>query len=591
LPGAGRQFHGTFVASIAAGATNNGVGVAGGCWNCKIMPVKVMNDITGVGKSSDINEGLHYAVDHGAKVINMSMGYWRESLTEVFDSTMQEGIDYALAHNVVVVAAAGNINSGDPTYAKNVNFPGAYDPVIAVGSTDKYDNLSSTSAYGQGLDVVAPGINVYAANGGYRCTSQTGCSTGYFLTSDYQPSSGTSFAAPHVAAEAALILSKSPNLTPAEVTEIIKGNTNKSGGWDIYYGYGRVDWKNIFTSNLYALPVTASLGFSNLAPVVGQTLNASYSLTNTSSSDITIQAGLADQNIQTGQWNSFTPQTITIPAGTSKQLSFSKTVMYPGTHTSWIAINYNGIWYNAKPSTNQLVNYTYSVRPLGDAVAVSASLGFSDLNPAAGSNLDVVFKLYNNSGAPITVNVGVPDVNLVNGKWNSFSPQTVSIPAYTSTPQLKFTKRVLATGTHKTWIAVGTDGTWYDAKPYTAQMTSFIYNVRNPNIRLDFYSFSTLPPKPNQAFTADVRVTNLEPKPINIDFVAVPIYNPYTAKWNTMNYSGRDITLTTGQQYQMNVTQTLPTGYYRIWPSLIAGDSDFTPKTANGLEMYWCGWI
>jgi hypothetical protein len=146
-------------------------------------------------------------------------------------------------------------------------------------------------------------------------------------------------------------------------------------------------------------------------------------------------------------------------------------------------------------------------------------------------------------------------------------------------------------GTHHSWIAIGINGVWSDAKPKTNQLVGYTYTVRTPNIRLDQYSFTTLPPRPKQQFTAKVKVTNLETKPINLDFIAVPIYNPYTNVWKTMNYSAANVTLAAGQQILMSVTQTLPSSYYRIWPSIIAGDSSFTPLTKDKLEMYWCGWL
>jgi hypothetical protein len=240
-PGVGKQFHGTFVAGIIAAATNNNMGVAGGCWNCKIMPVKVLNDITGVGTSSQISDGVHHAVDAGAKVINMSFGYMREDIDEALDPTIKDAIDYANSHNVVVVAAAGNVSSGDPSYAYNVNYPAAYEPVIAVGATDKYDNIASFSSRGVGLDVVAPGASVFSVNGSYDS------GTGRFLTDSYGSASGTSFSAPHVAAEAALILSNKPALRAAEISDIIKASTNRNGAWNVDFGSGRIDLSKVFS--------------------------------------------------------------------------------------------------------------------------------------------------------------------------------------------------------------------------------------------------------------------------------------------------------------------------------------------------------
>jgi len=168
--------HGTHVAGIAAAMTNNGVGVAGLGYGSTIMNVKVMGD-TGSGAYSWIVSGIIWAVDNGAKVINMSLGGSSAS------STLEDAINYAWSKGVVVVAAAGNYGNTAPLY------PAYYTNCIAVAATDSLDRLAGWSNYGDWVDVAAPGVGIYATlkNNGY----------GY--------KSGTSMASPHVAGLAALV--------------------------------------------------------------------------------------------------------------------------------------------------------------------------------------------------------------------------------------------------------------------------------------------------------------------------------------------------------------------------------------------------
>ncbi|HEY0399920.1 MAG TPA: S8 family serine peptidase, partial [Acidimicrobiia bacterium] len=121
--------HGTMVAGIAAAITNNGQGVAGGTWRGRIMPVKVL-DSSGSANDEDIASGITWAVDHGASVINLSLGGPGAS------TTLQTAVDYATRHNVVVVAAAGNDGTKGVTAATTPHYPAACDGVISVGATD-----------------------------------------------------------------------------------------------------------------------------------------------------------------------------------------------------------------------------------------------------------------------------------------------------------------------------------------------------------------------------------------------------------------------------------------------------------------------
>ena len=211
--------HGTQVAGIIGAATNNGLGMAAVTWQNPLMPVKVLNS-SGSGTYSGVAQGIIFAADNGAKVINMSLGGSSPS------STLESALQYAYDKGIILVAAAGN-SSG------SVMYPAAYPTVIAVGAVDDSDVLASFSCYGPEVSVVAPGVLVWSTRMGGSLD-------------DYTRGSGTSFAAPFVAGLAGLILSIDPSLSPAEVGAIIQQGAEDLGeaGWDPYYGWGRINMTN-----------------------------------------------------------------------------------------------------------------------------------------------------------------------------------------------------------------------------------------------------------------------------------------------------------------------------------------------------------
>lgn len=214
--------HGTHVAGIVSASINNGIGIAGIAGNSKIMPIKAGDN--GYFYDSDLAAAIYYAVDHGARVINMSLGGPGASLT------LQSAIDYALSHNVVVAAAAGN--EGDAL--NEPDYPAAFDGVISVGATDQNDAPASFSNHGSYVKISAPGVNIFSTTPTYYTTD---------FQADYDYASGTSMATPEVAGLAALILSIKPSLNAEQVAQLIYENAKdiQSPGWDEFTGYGRID--------------------------------------------------------------------------------------------------------------------------------------------------------------------------------------------------------------------------------------------------------------------------------------------------------------------------------------------------------------
>lgn len=211
--------HGTHIAGIIGAANNNGIGVTGiaGIPGVRIMPVKVF-DSSG-GSDISISDGIIWAADHGAKVMNMSFGsYFRSDV-------LNDAIDYAYNKGIVMVAAAGNWASQD------ISYPAALSKVIAVSATDKNDQLADFSSYGPQIDISAPGKGIYSTY------------WDQYKGSTYTELSGTSMASPMVAGLAALILAKNPKLTSDEVRQIIEVSATDLGdsGWDTKYGHGRIN--------------------------------------------------------------------------------------------------------------------------------------------------------------------------------------------------------------------------------------------------------------------------------------------------------------------------------------------------------------
>jgi len=228
--------HGTHVAGTVAQSTYNEIGVAGIAYNAYLMPVKVLNS-RGAGTYADVAEGIIWATNNGAHVINLGLGGAEPS------KTLENAVAYAYNYGVTVIAAAGN----DGT--RNMCYPAAYDDyVIAVGATRYDETLAYYSNYGLSLDLVAPGgdLNVDQNGDGYgdgilQQTYQKNGTSEIFW--GYCFMEGTSMAAAHVSGAAALLIANGIASTPDGVREALEYTAEDKGmtGWDIEYGWGIVD--------------------------------------------------------------------------------------------------------------------------------------------------------------------------------------------------------------------------------------------------------------------------------------------------------------------------------------------------------------
>jgi subtilisin family serine protease len=226
--------HGTHLSGIIAAVGNNGLGIAGVCWQAKIMVLKALTD-SGSGASDQLAQAIKYAVDNGARVINISWGGYGNS------RLIQDALSYAYNHNCVIVAAAGNNNTNAERF-----FPGNYSQAITVAACDANDQRASFSNYGTNVDVSAPGVDILSlkAKGTDMGRKETNIVGG-----EYYRASGTSMATPFVSGLAALIIASNRDLTNLEVEEKIISSCDDLGtaGKDAYYGYGRINASQALT--------------------------------------------------------------------------------------------------------------------------------------------------------------------------------------------------------------------------------------------------------------------------------------------------------------------------------------------------------
>ncbi|TFH65051.1 MAG: PKD domain-containing protein [Candidatus Zixiibacteriota bacterium] len=226
--------HGTHVAGTIAQTTNNNLGVTGIAFNCSIMPVKVL-DATGSGSYTAIANGITFAADNGADVINMSLGGTYNS------SAVQSAVIYAYNKEITIVCAAGNAGTS------TLQYPAAYPQCISVSAV-RYDRTyPSYSSYGSTIDICAPGgdVTVDQNGDGYPdgVLQQTHDGSNY-SNFGYYFYDGTSMASPHVAGVAALLISKAGGSMPPDAVRAALQNTAMDlgpAGWDQHYGYGLVD--------------------------------------------------------------------------------------------------------------------------------------------------------------------------------------------------------------------------------------------------------------------------------------------------------------------------------------------------------------
>ena len=281
------QGHGTHVAGTIAAATNNGIGVVGLGFDVTIISGKVLGD-NGSGSYSSVADGIVWAADNGASVISMSLGGSAYSLA------LEDAVNYAWNHGVVVVAAAGNSGDTSPHY------PAYYENAIAVVATDANDQVASFSTRGAWTDIGAPGVGILST----------------LVGSNYGYKSGTSMATPHVAGLAALLKSQNGGLSPDQVKRILTTTAEDLGdaGWDPLYASGRINAlravQAVAQGNT-SFPTAAISSPGNGDIVSGTTVNVSGTAAGTGFSDYRVEYAVSGSN----SWNPIAAATAPVVDG------------------------------------------------------------------------------------------------------------------------------------------------------------------------------------------------------------------------------------------------------------------------------------
>ena len=269
--------HGSHVCGTIAQSTNNGIGVAGIAYNTTIMPVKVLG-ADGTGSYDAIADGIYFAVDNGAKVLNLSLGGYGTL------SVLENAVNYAWNNGCIILCAAGNDNTS------MTHYPSAYTNAVAVTATNYLDEKADYSNYGSYVDIAAPGGDGNDNNGdgymdGVLQNTFSGTSEGYYFFT------GTSMATPHVAGIAAAMFAVNPSITNVDVRNILETTADDLGtpGWDQYFGNGLLDGDEA---------VQQAMGGSNVPP----TADFAFAINNYTVT-FTDQSSDSDGSIVSWLWN------------------------------------------------------------------------------------------------------------------------------------------------------------------------------------------------------------------------------------------------------------------------------------------------
>jgi hypothetical protein len=508
--------HGTAVAGVSAAITNNIKGIAGMDWQANIVPIKAL-DKNGSGYSYNIAKGIIYAADHGAKIINLSLG--GNNLSD----TLKNAIDYAHDQKgVMVVAASGNENS-------TINYPAKYGKVFAVGATSRSDNRWSQSNYGSELDIVAPGEQILTTSG----------------NGSYVYATGTSLATPYVSALAAIVWSENPNFSNDQIESIIKNSADKVNGMEgddfsNQYGYGRINAKKAVESGKkYQAVQISKNGNPNLTQ--GQSYNFIAKFKNTGQ-DVwrkdTVYLGTDDPRNRTPRFDQSNSQNSDEISHwiNSNRIEMQEDSVAPGeiaTFSFWMSV----------PSNFELGTYSEAfrivdvesawiddsltiwdinvIRPTYQAQFISQS-GYPTIMPGDTSEMQVQFKnvgtatWFSNSSNPVLLATDkLKDENFLkqfNDNWindyriTSMSPSVVN-PGETATFNFSVKAPNIGYGDYHFYVRLVSEGlTWFD-NPDTNGGAWWNINIPKPSAEWQGQSGSVTA-SPGQEVSASVTFKN-----------------------------------------------------------------------------------
>lgn len=314
--------HGTHISGIAAALTNNSVGVAGLNWNGKILAVKTL-DASGTGTILKVAQGINYAAEHNAKIINMSFGDYTDW------STIKDAVIYAYNKGCLLVAAAGNEDTSNPCY------PAAYnDYVIAVAATDGNDKRSVWGAdlasnYGSYIDVCAPGSGIWSS----------------WLSNNYRSKDGTSMATPFVSALLSMLSAINPGSTQTQLRIRLQDSCDNidalNPGFAGQLGHGRINAaKTLGSPAAQITSPTVQSFISGTVNIVGSAFGSNFNF-------YTLSIGLGSSP---AAYETLTVKTTAVAADTLYTLN---TAAYPdGAYTLKLAVQ------TADPYTSEAVTVT-----------------------------------------------------------------------------------------------------------------------------------------------------------------------------------------------------------------------------------------
>ncbi len=368
-----RSDHGTHVAGISSAVTNNGVGISSIGFKSKIMAVKTSQDnirnSQGLALISFGYEGIVYAADNGAKVINCS---WGGPAYSIFS---QEVINYVTSVGVLVVAAAGNSGTNSSHY------PSGYNNVLSVASTNSDDTKSGFSTFGPTIDVSAPGNGIYAT----------------WQDNTYAILSGTSMSSPLAAGLAALVWAVFPTYNPLQIGEQVRVNSDNVDGLNPAYtqlmGKGRINALNAL-SNMNSISVRATeIEFSDEAPggngdgifSAGETISVGVRFINylnpTSSLAITLQSKNTYSTVVNGNFNSGAKGTLEEFDNLSSKFTFTLSQSLPANAKLDFVLNFSDGSYSDYQWLGTIGNPTYATQAGNDVsltITSKGTLGFND---------------------------------------------------------------------------------------------------------------------------------------------------------------------------------------------------------------------
>lgn len=367
------SYHGTHVAGIAGAVTNNGIGIASIGFNCRILPVKVSrSDVRDANDNPYVVygfEGIVYAADKGAKVINCSWGGYSHSDFE------QDVINYAIVNGALVVAAAGNDASSDAFY------PASYDGVLAVGWLNTSDDTKSFAGnYGFNVDVMSPGTSILS----------TWCGDTNNNNLLYNVINGSSMASPLVAGLAGLVFSKFPNYTPLQIAEQIRITADnvdaQNPGYEMLLGRGRINALRALTETgspsvrVSNLRLT-EIGNGNGIYQSGETVEVNGDFTNYLAAANNLNITLTTDD----PWITITQGGFNVSLGTlqtaSNKFRFTIKTGAPIDHTVNFVIRFNSAGYTDVQLFSIKINIpleTHTTSKIQMSVTSKGALGFND---------------------------------------------------------------------------------------------------------------------------------------------------------------------------------------------------------------------